>query len=61
MTEKSARKKQYDAQAKKLVKRLVEIANDHDPKREAEFQKAEAIRDEQVTKDLKEILAKRKK
>jgi hypothetical protein len=47
--------------AAKFAERLIQTANDQDPKREAEFQKREAAREEVVTRALKEHLAKKKK
>jgi hypothetical protein len=46
--------------AKKFAHQLVQTANDNDPGREAEFQKREAAREEEVTAALKKHLAKKK-
>jgi hypothetical protein len=47
--------------ARKFTHQLVQTANDQDPTREAEFQKREAAREEEVTAALKKHLAKKKK
>jgi hypothetical protein len=47
--------------ARKFAERLVQTANDHDPKREAEYQKREDERDAALAKHLKERQAQRKK
>jgi hypothetical protein len=47
--------------AKAFVQRLVETANDHDPEREAAFQKQEDEREARVTELLRENRAKRQK
>jgi hypothetical protein len=57
----AARRNDLETVAKAFAQRLVETANDHDPQKEAAFQKQEDERDARVTELLKEHMAKRRK